>query len=287
MVTHALRVINDEARADYDAGPAPVRLRQRFTMISEEEYTQAASVGATALSIYLCLARHANQDAACWPSYQSIADELGLSRRVVIQWIKRLEAAGVLAIEQRRLETGADSSNIFRLRLRPGNDPIPQGVQNRNPVSALVQNRNPPGAESAPKLNTVNKTQGERPPSPQKGQSQKNDVLTVKQTELFQRWYSGYPNKVARGDAEKAWLKISPSEEQVDEMVAALEWQIPANNWTPTNRKYIPHPATYLNRKQWTDDPVAPVVDPVRVPDKVAFRQAQIKRAIDIAEGRA
>jgi hypothetical protein len=256
MVTHVLRVINDEARADYDDGhPAPVRLRQRFTMISEDEYAQVTALGSNALAVYVCLSRHANQDAQCWPSYQTIADELSLSRRVVIQWTKRLEDAGIIAINGRTKPSGDATSNVFHLRIRPspevGTEVVTGVVQNLHQV---VQKSNQGSAESAPELDTVElDTKNKEIDISSKAKKTTTPTLTRTQLERFERWYEHYPRKEARGAAEKAWKKLDPSDEQADEMIAALSWQVPANDWTRGNRTYTPLPATYLNAGRHLD----------------------------------
>lgn len=66
----------------------------------------------------------------------------------------------------------------------------------------------------------------------------------------FEDFYRAYPRKVARGAAEKTWAKLRPNAELLAEMLAALQrWEV------PTDPKFIPHPATWLNAKRWADEP--------------------------------
>ena len=68
----------------------------------------------------------------------------------------------------------------------------------------------------------------------------------------FQAWYSAYPKKVARLDAERAWKKLTPAQQQ-----SAIE-ALPKHcaKWLSdgTDRNYIPHPATWLNGQRWEDE---------------------------------
>lgn len=67
----------------------------------------------------------------------------------------------------------------------------------------------------------------------------------------FEDFYRSYPRKVGRGAAEKVWARLRPSPELLAEMLSAL------NRWdVPTDPKFIPHPATWLNGKRWLDEPV-------------------------------
>jgi hypothetical protein len=69
----------------------------------------------------------------------------------------------------------------------------------------------------------------------------------------FKYFWDAYPRKVAKTDAWKAWRKQGC--EWSDAMRMALkrwsaEWRDP---------KFIPYPATFLNRRQWEDEPVKTV----------------------------
>lgn len=70
----------------------------------------------------------------------------------------------------------------------------------------------------------------------------------------FEEWYKEYPRKVGRGNAEKAWRNLGPSDELVDTMVRALRAQHYQPDWMKDNGAFIPHPATWLNGKRWLDE---------------------------------
>lgn len=76
---------------------------------------------------------------------------------------------------------------------------------------------------------------------------------TLAQTS-FARFWELYPKKKAKGDAEKAWKKLKPSESLVDTIIKAVEAQKSSTDWKRDGGQYIPYPATWLNRKGWEDE---------------------------------
>jgi len=68
----------------------------------------------------------------------------------------------------------------------------------------------------------------------------------------FAIFYGLYPRKMARKDAEKAWNKLTPTEQSecLDAMPNYLKyWKI-----KETAKDYIPYPASFLNAQRWTDE---------------------------------
>lgn len=69
-----------------------------------------------AVLVWLYLAKRANRDGQCWPSYQRIATDLSLSYRTVQRAVADLERAGWLKRENRHRDDGTNSSILFTLR---------------------------------------------------------------------------------------------------------------------------------------------------------------------------
>jgi hypothetical protein len=66
----------------------------------------------------------------------------------------------------------------------------------------------------------------------------------------FPRFWSLYPNKVSKRDAEKVWLKVISTQADVDTCLRNTQaW---AAHWDPA---FTPYPATYLRRGQWEAPP--------------------------------
>jgi hypothetical protein len=74
--------------------------------------------------------------------------------------------------------------------------------------------------------------------------------------EGFEAFWSAYPKKTGRGDAEKAWQKMRPP---LDDVLTALGWQRQQQSWVKDKGQWIPMPSTYLNQKRWLDEPTAPI----------------------------
>ncbi len=131
-------------------------------------------IGAYGVAVYAVLARHADAKGVCFPSYQGIADRLGISRRQVIRTVAALAGFGLIRIQTNRMSgtrpqnvyvltddwcisvTGASQSPVISAPPAPGNgDP-----------NALVTAKTATGDAPAPKLVTEmhpKETQGTRP----------------------------------------------------------------------------------------------------------------------------
>ena len=79
---------------------------------------------------------------------------------------------------------------------------------------------------------------------------------------LFLDFYSDYPKKVGKAQAQKAFHKISPDDDLFDEIMTALKNH--TRKWD--DPKYIPHPATWLNQKRWEDALEVPTLKPKEKP---------------------
>jgi hypothetical protein len=63
----------------------------------------------------------------------------------------------------------------------------------------------------------------------------------------FETFYSSYPRKVSKTNAEKAWKKQKCV---LSEVMPSLQKQMKL--WT--DPQFIPHPATWLNGRRWEDE---------------------------------
>lgn len=73
-------------------------------------------------------------------------------------------------------------------------------------------------------------------------------------TRRFGEFWLAYPRRVAKPDALKAWKKLTPTAEQFAALMAALELAKKSEQWTRDSGKFIPHPATWLNRRGFEDE---------------------------------
>ena len=70
----------------------------------------------------------------------------------------------------------------------------------------------------------------------------------------FAAFWAAYPRHDAKKDARKAWDKLNPSPELVQQILAALAWQVLRAAWQEDNGKYVPLPASWLRGARWEDE---------------------------------
>jgi len=95
----------------------------------------------------------------------------------------------------------------------------------------------------------------------------------------FAVFYGLYPRKMARKDAEKAWNKLTPTEqaECLEAMPNYLKyWKI-----KETAKDYIPYPASFLNAQRWTDEID---IEPLKKPELpfYATEELTLKKAQEV-----
>lgn len=74
-------------------------------------------------------------------------------------------------------------------------------------------------------------------------------------SENFAQFWNAYPRHVCKGAAWKAFQKLAPTEEDVTMMIAALSWQREQPQWLEAGGRFTPHASTWLNARQWEDEP--------------------------------
>jgi hypothetical protein len=68
----------------------------------------------------------------------------------------------------------------------------------------------------------------------------------------FETFWSMYPRKIAKGAALKAWLKLTPVDQQL--AIDALPNHVKHWELKQTEKDYICYPATWLNGWRWLDE---------------------------------
>ncbi len=91
---------------------------------------------------------------------------------------------------------------------------------------------------------------------PQKSKNdEKNDEKKPSvMDQRFNQFWSAYPKKRAKDDAKRRWMSLKPSEALLKVMLEAIEKQNKSAEWKKEGGKFIPYPATWLNRGQWNDE---------------------------------
>ncbi len=104
-------------------------------------------IGAIGVAVYAYLARRADKQGICFPSYQTVARQLNLSRRTVITYISLLEQHRLIVAASRSAGSKARSTNAYRLADLHQPDGLGKGGAAGSPPPAA--NGHPTGATPA------------------------------------------------------------------------------------------------------------------------------------------
>lgn len=85
---------------------------------------------------------YANQDGVAYPSYATIAQKTGLSRRQIIRLVQALEQSGHVTIDRTR---GRSRTNFFRVRFQRKGDMSRKKVTNRTKKGDIAMSPDPSG----------------------------------------------------------------------------------------------------------------------------------------------
>lgn len=84
-----------------------------------------------------------------------------------------------------------------------------------------------------------------------------NDLFPPPETtpSAFGEFYARYPRKVGKGSARRAYAKALKVTTH-DSIMFGLSQQLASME--AKDKQFIPHPATWLNRESWDDEPEEP-----------------------------
>jgi hypothetical protein len=72
----------------------------------------------------------------------------------------------------------------------------------------------------------------------------------------FEEFWKAYPKKVGKEPAKRVWGKMKPDASLATKILEGVKVQKLSDQWKSEGGKYIPNPATWLNQKRWTDEPL-------------------------------
>ncbi len=132
----------------------------------------------------------------------------------------------------------------------PPYSPPPRKGGDDNNKNAEVLSQSQPGesllvetATGEPKTVSHSKTRKRR----------RKAELSAVQRKLFNKFWSTWPYKVSKGQAETAWAKLDPDEEFTEKIIAGVQRAKKYDRrFQPGG--YKPHPSTWLNAKGWEDE---------------------------------
>ncbi|SBS29032.1 hypothetical protein MSP8886_01409 [Marinomonas spartinae] len=221
-------------------------------------------------------------------SYQSFADDFGMTKREVQDSLKRLRDAGLITLELRSKTVGGNHlSNILfiepvaieidRITFPVVDDGVTPNCNTSSENSEDTQREDvgAPTLKRGTYTEITTKTSTETENLDLLSDSAESNELAVADdsdsfdakakrellTEAFVTFYDAYQKKSGRKSAEKAFLKIKLPNDRESAIEFLTGIMIQAKRWgdlyalAPDDQKqYQPHPATWINNERWSDE---------------------------------
>jgi hypothetical protein len=113
----------------------------------------------------------------------------------------------------------------------------------------------------SPTNETTNARQtSDKPPTNERQQCKKdkkdkNDKKARKEcVSSFDSFWSAYPKKKAKQDAQKAWDRLKLDDALADTIIASVLRFAATKEWMKDEGQYVPYPSTFLNGRRWEDE---------------------------------
>lgn len=111
-------------------------------------------------------------------------------------------------------------------------------------------NRNPSGVRPDSSAEEDRSPVGSLP-SPPHPLNKREDIYPSN----FDFFWEAYPRKIGKLAALKVWKRINPAESLLAKILTSVEAAKKSAQWRESHGRFIPHPATWLNRGGWDDEP--------------------------------
>ncbi len=196
------------------------------------------------------LARFAGKDGRCYPSLATLGKELGVSRDQARRYLRELGSADLIKITLRTTVSGdPDTSQVLFLWHVLFEA---EGVVAEMPPGVVAEML-PPPSKNAPTVVADLRGGVVADLLPKESQGKR----VKEENNSFDRWFAEfwqlYPRKVGKLDALKAAKSKAKTEALQTEILAGLRAHVP--EYQSRERNFIPHPATFLNKGYWADEP--------------------------------
>lgn len=225
--------------------------------------------------LLVALADFADEMHSCYPGQEKLAGMIGVQRQSVSRNLGELEKAGFISREQRRRRDGYRTSDRFVLAVDEiGSCPRIVRTPDDDLMSAKTRSHvrekggHEPSVEPSVELPSI--------VSPHSGEN-----LAA----MFMAFWAEYPRKVGKRSAESSFGQAVKRVGAAHPIIAgALRF---AHDPNLPDKYFIPHPATWLNRDGWEDEPLPPrggrpgVVQAGRDADAILRARAAEQAAIE------
>ena len=159
--------------------------------------------------------------------------------------LQELENCGYLTRTQRHNESGHFSQNEYSVTDTPlsgypsTGEPLTDNPTQQNKDCTNTPYSPPKGDDAV----IANKKRASQRSAPKAAPDWK--------PERFAKFWDYYPRGESKQAAIRAWDRLQPADELIDEMARALKRQMDTRQWR--EGVGIPHASTWLNQRRWTD----------------------------------
>ncbi len=118
-----------------------------------------------------------------------------------------------------------------------------------NDVNSDSDVNNAEKAEDEKGTGTGNADKADKAKKP-KAKSKKEETAQI--NARFEKFWAAYPRHIDKAKALKAFTKINPSDELLEQMLKSINEAKKTRQWQ--TQQYIPYPTTWLNGSRWEDE---------------------------------
>lgn len=203
-----------------------------FTQIPNS-WARDSRIGFRAKGILILLMSHSD---GWMTSLEEIAKQSSDGISAIRTAVEQLEEHGYLVRTKGRDNSGRWTNAEWRL-----NDPFEPSLENPSTVKPQVDK--PQVENQTLKKNNIKENQIE----------EKQNLLEVAQV-AFEKFWETYPRKEGKGAAKAAYIKaVHKFGGNIHATIIDATRRY-ANNPNLPEKKFIPHPATWLNQERWLDE---------------------------------
>ena len=192
---------------------------------------------AAKIVLYWIADHHNGETGKCFPSINRLSYICEMCETSVKSHLRQLEKVGLIKRFSRVRPDGGKTSNQYSLCFSDVE------LFNDGQNTTMGGSKSDYGHGQNTPINLVTNNLGIKPSI----LAQSNEYLDTK----FNDFYTSYPRKTARGAAKVSWRKACKG---VDADVIISQAVLFAASVEGKDKKFIPHPATWLNQERWDDE---------------------------------
>lgn len=227
---------------------SPEKLQELFEphyfAVVPMEVLERRDLNANAKLLYGEITGLTRKNGYCMATDKYIADRIGLRKDSIRNLMQKLELKNLIRRETTKTAKGTYRRIYLTWRTPPAaSDNATRSAGDSRPVASADATgasvgRYPAAPDNATKRE-IDKEKSEK------------EILLLSG---FEKFWQTYPNKKAKKKALEKWMRMEPSPELAEKIIAGVEAAKKTHQWKKDNGDFIPHPTTYLNQERWNDE---------------------------------